>query len=59
MERDYVKEYEKIGILVKPLPNNYDPDTYGKMLLSDFNSMYNTTTYSTKTELVVGINELV
>ena len=59
MEKDYVKEYEKLGILVDPLPDNYDPDTYGKMLLSNFNSKDNSTTYSTETELIVGINEIV
>lgn len=59
MEKDYVKEYEKLGIAMQPLPENYDPDTYGKILLSNFNEIDNTTTYSTETELVVGINEIV
>ena len=59
MKTDYVKEYEKLGILVKLLPDNYDPDMYGKMLLSNFDSMYNSITYSTDTELIVGINEIV
>lgn len=59
MEKDYVKEYEKLGVIVNPLPNNYDPDTYGKMLLSNFSLIDNTNTYSTETELIVGINEIV
>ena len=56
MEKDYVKEYEKLDVIVNPLPNNYDPDTYGKMLLSNFSLIDNTNTYSTETELIVGIN---
>ncbi len=59
MEKDYVKEYEKLGVIVNPLPNNYDPDTYGKMLLSNFSLIDNTNTYSTETELIVKINEIV
>lgn len=59
MEKDYVKEYEKLGVIVNPLPNNYDPDTYGKMLLSNFSLIDNTDTYSTETELIVKINEIV
>lgn len=59
MEKDYVKEYEKLGVIVNPLPNNYDPDTYGKMLLSNFSLIDNTNTYSTETQLIVGINEIV
>lgn len=59
MEKDYVKEYKKLGVIVNPLPNNYDPDTYGKMLLSNFSLIDNTDTYSTETELIVKINEIV
>ncbi len=59
MEKDYVKEYEKLGVIVNPLPNNYDPNTYGKMLLSNFSLIDNTDTYSTETELIVKINEIV
>ena len=57
--KEYTKEYEKLGILTKLILDNYDPDTYGKMLLSNLNSMDNIPTYSTETELIVGINEII
>lgn len=59
MNEDYIKEYEKLGIVTAPLPLNYDPDTYGKMLLIDYDSNENTIVYSTETELMVNINDIV
>lgn len=35
-ERDYSSIYKDLGIEVKPLPANYDPEMYGKMLLKGF-----------------------
>lgn len=33
---DYCKVYESLGISVEPLPVSYNPEEYGKMLMSQF-----------------------
>lgn len=32
-ERDYYKVFQEFGLEVNPLPENYDPDIYGRSLL--------------------------
>lgn len=56
---DIIKEYERLNIAIQPLPEHYDSDTYGKMLLLNTNSIDRAITYSTDTELIVGINDII
>ena len=35
-EREYQKFFEQLGIKVEPLPENYNPDEYGKKLMSSY-----------------------
>ena len=35
-EKDYTKDFIEYGIPFEPLPNNYDPNEFGKQLISAF-----------------------
>lgn len=32
-EQDYYKIFKELGIEIKPLPENYNPDSYGRTLV--------------------------
>ena len=35
-EQDYARLFKQLGIEVKPLPPNYDPESFGKELMTGF-----------------------
>lgn len=35
-ERDYYQVFKDYGFEIKPLPSNYDPDTYARDLMSSY-----------------------
>lgn len=46
---NFTRIYEQLNIPVKPLPANYSPDEYGKMLLSSATYSHGVS-YSTSTD---------
>ncbi len=50
-EHDYFQIFQKLGFEVKPLPENYDPDTYGRTLMME-NDKNSDVSYSSSTDYV-------
>jgi len=46
---DYMKIYHQLGINVQPLPEHYDPETYGRMLYMKNREQY-CISYSSSTD---------
>lgn len=49
---DYLEIFKQLQIQPKPLPQNYDPDDYGRSLLRDCLPDYEEADYSTNTEQI-------
>lgn len=50
-KRDYYQIFKDLGIEVKALPEYYDPDSYGRMLLQGNNTTVDIS-YSSSTDYV-------